>query len=597
MSDELYRVVFTGRLVEGVSGKQALENLSQLFKKTPDQIRKVFSKPGTVVRSNLPLLTAEKMLAGLTRSGALCRLQPMSAEAVAAPEPDNSHPVMLTGSAPQVFALQAVQADLTLDPISCGRITSHPAGLETSRLDRSFIAFTDILAATVYTLTEGSNDLNLVLFTAGHKRPLLIEGMHIAFGEFPDVPGQNLPTSLRNFLNFIVAQNPDICADEKTAAYMGGGAALVWSDEPLLLSTQVNASLVQAEIELGRKPLNAPAPGTVVEPKPSARPAPQPVREEIQPESPAPVREIDLRAEIEGWVDRWPLPLAIALMIGFLLPLLKKSLLFDSIHLIWFWNLLGFGLDGSQIAAMATYSSGQWNEVYLLLPLISAFLLFITLFAIPKRWRGLVMFVAGSVPLSLAFTLFWSGGEIYCLIFLPVTAAGGGLMLALLIAALLVATVNHLSKHSIVHLHLRLLQALGSLVLLLLTILAFIAPDWNNFALYLLYTVWLVIALLSIKGVIKGANDETSQVLISLLFRIALLLTPIAVIVAQSAYDNPFVTFVVESGGGVVPLVVSCLKAFLIYYSMAIAFGVGMVQMLGRRYAGRSTGCDPKKNY
>ena len=83
MSDELYRVVFTGRLVEGVSGQQALENLAQLFKKTPDQIRKVFSKPGTVIRSNLPLLTAEKMLAGLTKAGALCRLQPMAAEAVA----------------------------------------------------------------------------------------------------------------------------------------------------------------------------------------------------------------------------------------------------------------------------------------------------------------------------------------------------------------------------------------------------------------------------------------------------------------------------------------------------------------------------------
>jgi hypothetical protein len=392
---------------------------------------------------------------------------------------------------------------------------------------------------------------------------------------------------LRNFLNFIVAQNPDICADEKTAAYMGGEAALVWSDELLILSSQINASLMQAGIDLGRKPLNAPAPGTVVESKPVARPAPQPVIEEIQAESPAPVREIDLRAEIESWVDRWPLPLAIALMIGFLLPLLKNSLLFDSFHLIWFWNLLGYGLEGPQVAAMATYSSGQWNEIYLLLPLTSAFLLFITLFAIPKRLRGLVLFIAGSVPLAFAFTMLRSGGEIYGLIFLPASAAGGGMMLALLIAALLVATVNHLSKHSIVHLHLRLLQALGSSFLLLLTIFAFITPDWNNYALYGLYTVWLVIALLSIKGVLKGANDETSQVLISLLFRIALLLTPIAVIVAQMAYDNPFVTFVVESGGGIIPLVVSCTKAFLIYYSMAIAIGVGMVQMLGRRYAGR----------
>jgi hypothetical protein len=76
-------------------------------------------------------------------------------------------------------------------------------------------------------------------------------------------------------------------------------------------------------------------------------------------------------------------------------------------------------------------------------------------------------------------------------------------------------------------------------------------------------------------------------VLISLLFRVALLLTPIAVIIAQSSYDNPFVTYVLESGGGVLPLLVVSLKAFLIYSSMAMATGVGLVQMLGRRYAGR----------
>jgi len=279
--------------------------------------------------------------------------------------------------------------------------------------------------------------------------------------------------------------------------------------------------------------------------------------------------------------------LAAALLIGFLLPLLKYSLLFDSFQLVWFWNLFGVDSGVQKAAAMATYSSGEWSELYALLPLISAILMLFALFAVPKRWRGLLLFIAGTVPLSLAFTLFCRGGEIYGLIFLPVTANGGGVMLALLISALLVAAVNHLGKHAIIHLHLRLLQSLGCLVLLLLTVLAFIAPDWNNFALYLLYLLWLAIALISTRGAISGSNDEGSRVLISLLFRVALLLTPIAVIIAQSSYDNPFVTYVLESGGGGLPLLVSSLKAFLIYSSMAMATGVGLVQMLGRRYAGR----------
>jgi hypothetical protein len=594
MGDELYRVVFTGRLVEGASGKQTLANLAQLFKKSPEEIRKVFSKPGTVIRSNLPLLKAEKMLAGLTRAGALCQIEvvsqkpdkSVSAKAVTADKyspPEN----VLTGRAPQIFALTPMKGDLTLDPITCGRITSHPGGLETARLDRSFVAFTDILAVVVFSLEERSTDFKILLFTAGHKRPLLTEGMQVAFGEFPGVAGESISSSLRNFLCFLAIQNPDLCVDETTASYMKGGVALVRGDDPLLLATEIHTALVSAGIDCNRPAQNAPDPETVVAPKPVQSHVAKPPVEPIAQESPTPVREIDLRAEIGNWVDRWPLPLAICLLVGFLLPFLKKSLLYDSFNLIWFWNQLGFGVSGEQAAAMATYSSSQWGAAYALLPLISFVLVLLTAFAVPKSWRGLILFLAGSVPLLLAFTLFFSSGEIYGLIFLPNTAAGGGLMLALLFCALLVATVNHLAKHVIYHLHLRMLQGLGSLMLLLLTVLAFIAPDWNNFAMYLLYLVWLAIALLSLKGAITGANDEGNLSLISLLFRVALVLTPVAVIVAQSMYDNPFVTYVIESGGGVSPLILSSLKAFLIYYSMAIATGVGLVQILGQRYAGR----------
>jgi len=312
MSEELYRVVFTGRLVEGVSGKQALENLTRLFRKTPEEIRTVFSKPGTVIRSKQSLLKAEKMLAGLTQAGVLCQLQLMPNDAVvkttASSVGEKPLPIVVTGSAPQVFALTSVKADLTLNPISCGRISSHPGGIETTRLDRSFIAFTDILAVTVFALAEGNNDLKLILFTAGHKRPLLIDGMQISFGEFPGVADLNLPTSLRNFLTFLASQNPELCADEKTAAYMQGGAPLVWGDEPLHLASQIHASLLLAEIALERQAINAPDPGTVVEVKPVIRPLHQALTEEERIEERVPVREIDLRGELEKWVDRWPPP-------------------------------------------------------------------------------------------------------------------------------------------------------------------------------------------------------------------------------------------------------------------------------------------------
>jgi hypothetical protein len=43
-----------------------------------------------------------------------------------------------------------------------------------------------------------------------------------------------------------------------------------------------------------------------------------------------------------------------------------------------------------------------------------------------------------------------------------------------------------------------------------------------------------------------------------------------------------------DNEAGVVPIAVASLKALFIYGGMALTAGVGLVQILGRRYAGRS---------
>ena len=149
-----------------------------------------------------------------------------------------------------------------------------------------------------------------------------------------------------------------------------------------------------------------------------------------------------------------------------------------------------------------------------------------------------------------------------------------------IVAVTLIAATNHLYKLSGPNLWLRILNGTGGGVLLVATLLATFAAPWNNWALYLLYIIFLALAGLSIKGTISGDPDSDTTSMVSLLLRGLLVWTPIATMTSQSGYDDPFVSYVVESGGGFISLLVASLKCYAIHYTMAFAMGIGLSGLL-----------------
>jgi hypothetical protein len=232
---------------------------------------------------------------------------------------------------------------------------------------------------------------------------------------------------------------------------------------------------------------------------------------------------------------------------------------------------------------MATFSQGDWLWLYALLPLITTAGTGASIFMSPGRWQAPLLLVCGGVPLLASLVPLHSEAEILGIIHLPMTWEGGAMLFVVIIAVALVAAANHIYKLSAPFLLLRLGYGLGGLVLLLATCLALVAPPWNNWALYLLYLLLMMVAGIALKGTFRGPPGDDLTGWVGLLLRAVLVWTPIAAITSQSSYSDPFVTYVVESDGGVLPTVIASLKCYASYYAMAIAIAVGLAGLLAQR--------------
>lgn len=597
MPDEKYNIIFTGKLAEGLEAGQVLNNLAALFKKSPDEIREKF-KRGAVISRNLPKEKADKAIAALARAGAICIADAVVQAQEPKPEPLPEEPPGEKGvskeavsppPSPQtsgsfkIIDIEETKPDLTLAPINCNRIAGDESGLTTNRMDRSFIPFDQVILAAVYTPEESAETFNLLLYSTGNKRPLLVDARQVSFGDFEEVAGSSLQESLRNFLKFLAQKSQDFLIDRSTASFCEGDKPLVCPKDPLPLV----CSLYQA-ISTRTDKLGQPTPPVQHKPKPQVPTQPPPPDKPAADPSEATVEEVEVRSispfeQFIDWSGRWQWPILVALLIGFCLPFLKRSILYDDFLFVWPWNQMGAGIDGPKAAAMATFSQGDLAWAYTLLPLLTAIGIGIGIPEKLHRLRGLFLFLLGGLPLLASLTYFHKEAETYGIIHLPMAWEGGALVFCVILAVIFIAATNHLYKLSGPNLILRVLNGLGGTVLLLATLLAMFAAPWNNWALYLLYLIFLAMAGLSIKGTISGDPDSDMTSYVSLLLRAILVWTPIATITSQSSYDDPFVTYVVESGGGVFTLFFASLKCYAIHYSMAIAMGLGLSGLLTAR--------------
>ncbi len=93
MSDDLFAVVFTARLIDGVEPSVAQARVAQIFKVEPEKVAYLFTGKQVVVKKGLNEATAKKYQQVLLKAGLFCTLYNQSAaarkkaEAAAPPKP------------------------------------------------------------------------------------------------------------------------------------------------------------------------------------------------------------------------------------------------------------------------------------------------------------------------------------------------------------------------------------------------------------------------------------------------------------------------------------------------------------------------------
>ena len=82
-------------------------------------------------------------------------------------------------------------------------------------------------------------------------------------------------------------------------------------------------------------------------------------------------------AEEDKWTRHWTRCAVLLLVVGFLLPLRKHSMLAGASYTVWPWQLAGLSKDPGVAMALGTYSEGAYPGSWVLLPLVTAGLVFL----------------------------------------------------------------------------------------------------------------------------------------------------------------------------------------------------------------------------
>lgn len=80
MASNVYKIIFTGELLDGADIESVKQNLCKLFKMPIERVEALFQAKQTVIKRDLDRETADKYKEALARAGANCRIEPLEAD-------------------------------------------------------------------------------------------------------------------------------------------------------------------------------------------------------------------------------------------------------------------------------------------------------------------------------------------------------------------------------------------------------------------------------------------------------------------------------------------------------------------------------------
>ena len=616
MPQKRYKVVFSGKFVEGKNPGKALEMIASMFKVAPEKVRAAFARgPGAVIVSTDDRDQAQRYVNGMKKAGAICMISTQHGERLSpAKMPGSVEKTVKAAGSPsgaQVVEIATGPTDITLTTLACPRLSGAHDSLNLGRKDRASAGFGDIALASVYNTEDGSENYRILFFLRGNKRPFGAGCTSISFGDFPGVKGTNLLASLRNFLTFLYARNPGIIFDRTTYDFIAGSRVPLFAKDEIILATALYRAIPDEPDE--PKELRAADAGAGYGAAPAAEEPEGPSTKGVCPKcgarrapgkpdcprcglvfvnwhrdkgrrrgaladttqaGPASSERSTGYAKLAG----------IALLTGFLLPMPKTTLLFGmSSVIIWPWHLVGIGIKAPHAAAMATpFSQGApvvWSLV-LIISAVATLALGRTAKPAVRTWAWLL---TGSLTLALVLIVFQNEGFILGSIFWPPTMGAGTVWMLGLLAAGVLASINHIRKLHDVSGRLRLLQGISGGLLLIIAAFMLVAGHgaWGTWPIVI---AELLVISYAAMGIYCAWRPEPSlEGFLSLLARISLVALPVAGTIAQ-AYVSHDLSDMIIAPGGAWSAAFGHIKAALILGGAATVFCAGFLGLLQRKH-------------
>ena len=246
MPPALYDVILTGQIVAGHDPKTVIASLARLMKRDATIVVDLLQRDGQVIKRQVDAHTGEAFLKALKNVGVVSRLVPAKPASIGKPaKAIGAVPVDDADRALRTIAPPLQPADVAYAPIQANRISGAPGGLDVNRIDTPPIRFEALALLCVHQADDADN-VFILIFRLGQKRPYLCDANRIIFSDFPGTKATSVTASLRHFVRFAGRHHPALCLDPPTAEFLQGRPPAVLEIDLVRFTTTMAKALVSA---------------------------------------------------------------------------------------------------------------------------------------------------------------------------------------------------------------------------------------------------------------------------------------------------------------------------------------------------------------
>ncbi|MFC1541632.1 hypothetical protein ACFL50_04185 [Candidatus Latescibacterota bacterium] len=262
MEDISYNLIFRGVISDGQNVETVRKNIAELFKVSEDKVNRLFCGQPVAVKKNVDHVTALKYQSVFQKAGALCAIEPfplvpdskesvikkpseaLSGQTVYATADESRTEALSIPPGLNVISPERTKRELCFSPLQSPSISRTGNELNFNRADMNTVSVERIELVSVFAEEEKDELIyRIIFFLNDMRRPLLLNIDMIRFNQFPGVRHDTTMKSLKNFILYLIHNNPAIIIDKHTEEFLRGNPQNLIVIEPLDFITALGKSI------------------------------------------------------------------------------------------------------------------------------------------------------------------------------------------------------------------------------------------------------------------------------------------------------------------------------------------------------------------